>query len=165
MAFPSQFAVPAVVVVLLPPRQPSVLSTGLLMRCCCDWRCLDRPLSCIAIKFPLQGGNPSLPQAMPTATCGLEMLLRSDVDQLYRMLVAANFDRALVAAVVDLRIIEVIAEALTRPFEKFRFRDTSCHGKNVWGVASKFSSLLWLVTGLFQARAKIDELEPSCWLA
>ena len=91
------------------------------MRCCCDWRCLDRPLSCIAIKFPLQGGNPSLPQAMPTATCGLEMLLRSDVDQLYRMLFAADFDRALVAAVVDLRIIEVIAEALMRPFEEFCF--------------------------------------------
>ena len=132
-----------------------------LLLCCA----LDGPLSRIAIEFPLQGGNPSLPQAVPTASCGLEMLLRSDADQLDRMLVAANFDRALVAAVVDFRVIEAITEALTRPFEKFRFRDTSCHGKNVWGVASKFSSLLWLVTGLFQARAKIDELEPSCWLA
>ena len=132
-----------------------------LLLCCA----LDGPLSRIAIEFPLQGGNPSLPQAVPTASCGLEMLLRSDADQLDRMLVTANFDRALVAAVVDFRVIEAITEALTRPFEKFRFRDTSCHGKNVWGVALKFSFLLWLVTGLFQARAKIDELEPSCWLA
>ena len=129
---------------------------------CCG---LDGPLSRIAIEFPLQGGNPSLPQAVPTASCGLEMLLRSDADQLYRMLVTADFDRALVAAVFDLRIIEVITEALTRPFQKFRFRDASCHGKNVWGVALKFSSLLWLVTGLFQARPTIDELEPSCGLA
>ena len=132
-----------------------------LLLCCA----LDGPQSRIAIEFPLQGGNPSLPQAVPTASCGLEMLLRSDADQLDRVLVTANFDRALVAAIVDFRVIEAITEALTRPFEKFRFRDTSCHGKNVWGVASKFSSLLWLVTGLFQARAKIDELEPSCWLA
>ena len=160
MALPSQFVIPAVVVVLLPPRQPAVLGTALFLLVCLDW-----PLSRIAIEFPLQGGNPSLPQAVPTASCGLEMLLRSDADQLNRVLVTANFDRALVAAVVDFRVIEAITKALTRPFEKFRFRDTSCHGKNVWGVASKFSSLLWLVTGLFQARAKIDELEPSCWLA
>jgi len=132
-----------------------------LLLCCA----LDGPQSRIAIEFPLQGGNPSLPQAVPTASCGLEMLLRSNADQLNRMLVTANFDRAFVAAVVDFRVIEAITEALTRPFEKFRFRDTSCHGKNVWGVASKFSSLLWLVTGLFQARARINELEPSCWLA
>ena len=148
------------VVVLLPPRQSAVLGTALFFLGCLDW-----PLSCIAIEFPLQGGNPSLPQAVPTASCGLQVLLRSDVDQLYRMLFAADFDRALVAAVVDFRVIEAITEALTRPFEKFRFRDTSCHGKNVWGVASKFSSLLWLVTGLFQTRPTIDELESSRWLA
>lgn len=59
----------------------------------------------------------------------------------------------------------MITETLTRSFEKFRFRDTSCHEKNVWGVASKSSSLLWLFTGLFQTRPTIDELEPSRWLA
>ena len=88
---------------------------------------------------------------MTTSSRGLEMFLGRNADQLDRMPVAANFDRALVAAVVDLRIIEVITEALPRSFEKFRFRDASSHGKNVWGVATKFSSLLWLVTGFVQA--------------
>ena len=41
-------------------------------------------------------------KAVPTASCGLEMLLRRDVDQLDRMVVAANFDRAFVAAVLNL---------------------------------------------------------------
>ena len=152
--------------VLLPPRQPSVLNrTSRFLRCCFNRPCFDRPLSSIAIEFPLQGGNASLSKAVPTASCGLEMLLRRDVDQLDWMVVAANFDRALVAAVLNLRVIEVITEALMRPFEKFLFRNTSTHGKNVWGVAPKFSSLLWLFTGLFQARPTLDELEPSRWLA
>ena len=85
------------VVVLLSPRQPAVLGTALFLLVCLDW-----PLSRIAIEFPLQGGNPSLPQAVPTASCGLEMFLRRNADQLNRMVVAANFDRALVAAVFDL---------------------------------------------------------------
>ena len=97
MALPSQFVIPAVVVVLLSPRQPAVLGTALFLLVCWDW-----PLSRIAIEFPLQGGNASLSKAVPTASCGLEMLLRRDVDQLDRMVVAANFDRALVAAVFDL---------------------------------------------------------------
>ena len=89
--------------VLLPPRQPSVLKrTSRFLRCCFNLRCFDRTLSSIAIEFPLQGGNASLSKAVPTASCGLEMLLRSDVDQLDGMVVAANFDWALVAAVIDL---------------------------------------------------------------
>ena len=39
----------------------------------------------------------------------------------------------------------MISEALTRSFEKFRFGNASSHAKNLWVVALKFSTLLWLV--------------------
>ena len=82
---------------------------------------------------------------MSTTSGCLKMLLRRDAEQLYRMLITANFDWTLVAAIVDFGIIKVVSEALVRSSEKLRFSNACSHGKNVWVNAMSLASMLWLV--------------------
>ena len=55
---------------------------------------------------------------MPASTGGLEMLFRRDADQLHRVFVAADLDRAFVAAVVNSGVIETLPKPLKGTFEK-----------------------------------------------
>ena len=65
---------------------------------------------------------------------GLQVFFRGDANLLYRMLAAANLDRAFVAAVMNVCVIETITKALGGPFQKQGFGDSCSHGANLWLV-------------------------------
>ena len=90
-----------------------------------------------AVEFTLKEFNPFLPQTVPAAPGCLEMFLRSNADQLHWMLAAANFDRALVAAVMNFGVIKAIPEALLRAFKKLMFSDPSSHAMNLWAESRR----------------------------
>ena len=69
---------------------------------------------------------------MTTASGGLQMLFRGDADLLHGMFAAANLDRALVAAVMNLALIKTVTKTLFGAFEKQVFGDPCSHGPNLW---------------------------------
>ena len=66
----------------------------------------------VSIQFPFQSFNPPLSEAMTATAGGLKMFLWGDADQLHRVFTAADFDRTLIAAVMNIGVIEAISEAL-----------------------------------------------------
>lgn len=84
---------------------------------------------------------------MPAATGGLQMLFRSDADQLHWVFSAADLDRALVAAVMNIGVIESIPKALAGAFEKQLFCNARSHLRNLWVVLRSRAVASWLVTG------------------
>lgn len=101
----------------------------------------------VTVELALERFDPFFSQAMPASTGGLEMLFRRDADQLHRVFVAADLDRAFVAAVVNAGVIESIPKPLKGTFEKQLFGNTRSMSE-IYGLFCAFEAVaLWLVTG------------------
>ena len=70
------------------------------------------------MQFTFQTFNPLFTQAVTAASGGLQVLFWGDADLLHGMLAAADLDRALVAAVMNLAVIKTITKTLFGAFEK-----------------------------------------------